>query len=203
VVTEPLRVLVADSAPTRYGVRLALEGVAEICAEVGDRSGAIRSAVAEKPDLCLIGASLPGGGVEAARQICKALPDTLLVMLADTDGVEGLLAALRAGAIGYLPVGFDASQLRRAIAAVVSEQAAIPRAMVKELVDEIRAAERAAENDLTIRETQVLTLLRRGTSTARIAENLSISPVTVRRHISVLVRKAGVSGRDELLASLR
>ncbi len=201
--TKALRVLLADSAPTRFGVRLALDGIAAVCAEAGDRPAAVRHAIAERPDLCLIGGSLPGGGIDAIRQISKALPDTLIVMLADREGVDGLLDALRAGAIGYLPVGFEPSQLRRAIAAVLTEQAAIPRAMVKELVDEIRAAERAAENDLTMRETQVLTLLRRGTSTARIAEALSISPVTVRRHISVLVQKAGVSGREEMLATLR
>ena len=190
----------ADTAPTRLGVRLALEGMATICAEADDREGALRQALAERPDVCLIGRSLPGGGIAAVREICAALPTTAVVVLADSNDVDDLLASLRAGAIGYMSVGFEPAQLRRAIIAVHTKEAAIPRHMVRDLVDEIRALERAADGDLTLRQAQILTMLRRGHSTARIASSLSISPVTVRRHISVLVRKAGVSGRAQLLA---
>jgi len=195
-----MRVLVAANAPTRVGVRLALEGLATICAEADDRESAVRHARTQRPDVCLIGRSIPGGGIEAVREICATVPTAAVVVLADRTEVDDLLATLRAGAIGYMPVGFEPSQLRRAITAVHTKEAAIPRSMVRDLVDEIRALERAAAGDLTLRETQVLSMLRRGQSTARIAASLSISPVTVRRHISVLVRKAGVSGRAQLVA---
>ena len=196
--TAGLRVMVADNAATRLGVRMALEGFAEVCAEAGDRASAIASARSTRPDICLIGRSLAGGGIEAVREISDSLPDTSIVVLADGSEVEDLLLALRAGAIGYMPVDFEPGQLRRAIAAVGSGQAAIPRAMVRELVDEIRSFERFARGPLTLREMQVLAMLRRGDSTTHIAQSLDISPVTVRRHISVLVRKAGVRGRAEL-----
>ena len=194
----PLRVLVADNAPTRLGIRMALDGFATVCAEAGDRDAAVRAAVTSQPDVCLIGRSLVGGGIEAVREISRGVFRTSVVVLADSEEVDDLLLALRAGAIGYLPVGFEAAHLRRAIAAVGSEQAAIPRTMVMDLVDEIRSFERATSGALTLREMQVLTMLRRGESTARIAQGLSISPVTVRRHISELVHKAGVRGREEL-----
>jgi DNA-binding NarL/FixJ family response regulator len=129
------------------------------------------------------------------------VPGTAIVVLADRPEIDDLLQALRAGAIGYMPVGFDPAQLRRAITAVRSEQAAIPRSMVRELVDEIRSFESVVQGQLTLRERQVLAMVRRGDSTARIAQRLAISPVTVRRHISVLVRKAGVASRAELLAT--
>ncbi len=194
-----LRVLVADNAPTRLGVRMALDGLALICAEAADRKSAVAAAQEHSPDVCLVGRSLPGGGIEAVREISSSGLRTAIVVLADSQDVDDLVMALRAGAIGYLPVDFEPDQLRRAIVAVGSEQAAIPRTMVRDLVDEIRSFERATQGPLTLREMQVLAMLRRGDSTAHIARKLSISPVTVRRHTSVLVRKAGVTGRAELL----
>jgi DNA-binding NarL/FixJ family response regulator len=193
-----VRVLVADNAPTRLGIRMALDGFATVCVEAGDRAGAVRGASSSRPDVCLIGRSLVGGGIDAVREIRQGGSGASVVVLADSQEVDDLLLALRAGAIGYLPVDFEPEQLRRVIAAVRSEEAAIPRTMVMDLVDEIRSFERARSGPLTLREMQVLTMLRRGDSTARIAEGLSISPVTVRRHISELVQKAGVRGREEL-----
>jgi DNA-binding NarL/FixJ family response regulator len=72
--------------------------------------------------------------------------------------------------------------------------------MVLELARELRDVSRAADDGLTPREAQVLGMLRRGQSTGAIAERLEISPVTVRRHISTLVQKRGVDGRDALAA---
>jgi DNA-binding NarL/FixJ family response regulator len=199
--SSPLRVLVADNAPTRHGVRMALDGLATICAEAPDRSTAVEAAETHRPDVCLIGRSLPGGGIKAVYEISASVPRTAIVVLADRPEIDDLLLALRAGAIGYMPVGFDYAQLRRAITAVRSEQAAIPRSMVRELVDEIRSFESVVQGQLTLRERQVLAMVRRGDSTARIAQRLAISPVTVRRHISVLVRKAGVASRADLLST--
>ena len=200
--STPLRVLVADNAPTRYGVRMALDGLAVICAEAPDRRAAVEAAETHRPDVCLIGRSLPGGGIKAVREISALLQGTAIVVLADRPEIDDLLLALRAGAIGYMPVGFEAAQLRRAVVAVRSQQAAIPRSMVRQLVDEIRSFESVVQGELTLRERQVLAMVRRGESTARIAQHLDISPVTVRRHISVLVRKAGVAGRADLVATL-
>lgn len=201
--SQPLRALVADNAATRHGVRMALDGLGVICAEASDRKGAVEAADTHRPDVCLIGRSLPGGGIKAVREISERVPAAAIVVLADRPEIDDLLMALRAGAIGYMPVGFEAAQLRRAIVAVRSDQAAIPRSMVRELVDEIRSFDRVVEGQLTLRERQVLTMVRRGDSTARIAQHLDISPITVRRHISVLVRKAGVTGRAELVATLK
>jgi DNA-binding NarL/FixJ family response regulator len=73
--------------------------------------------------------------------------------------------------------------------------------MVRSLVDELRATERAAGERLTARQAEILAMLRRGDSTARIAAHLAISPVTVRRHISQLAHKAGAGDRGELMSS--
>ena len=193
------RVLVADSAPTRLGVRMALQGMAAVWAEAANLEDAVRAARRLQPDVCLVGQLLPGGGIETVRRLSEAVPDAAVVLLACSN--DALLAALRAGALGYVPAGADAAQLRRIVRAVLAREASIPRSMVLELVDELRATERAADERLTVRQAQILGMLRRGDSTAGIAENLAISPVTVRRHISKLVQKVGVSGRGGLIAA--
>jgi len=199
--SESVRVLVADSEPTRVGVRLALDGYATICAEAGDVEQAVAAAVAEGPEICLIGRQLRGDGIEAVRRIAELLPHTRIVLLAGGDDVDDLLAALRGGAVGYVAPGFDGQQLRRAIDAVLASEAAVPRSMVLDLVDELRALERAADDHLTVREAQILSMLRRGHSTSVIAARLAISPVTVRRHISKLMHKVGATDRGELVTA--
>lgn len=201
--SQRLTVLVADSAPTRLAVRMTLGAGVELCAEAASARAAVRAAVATRPDLALIGRSLSGGGIEAVREIRERVPECAVVVLADSDDTADLVAVVRAGAIGYLPVGFTSAQLERAIGAIREHQAAIPRSMVRELLDEIHLSGRAVSGGLSLREEQVLRMLSAGESTGSIATSLAISPVTVRRHISALVRKAGVAGRTELIRSQR
>jgi DNA-binding NarL/FixJ family response regulator len=200
VMTRRIRLLLADSAPTRAGIRMALDGEAEVCAEVDDVAQAIRAAKREQPDVCLISRALCGEGMATVRGICRAAPNVALVVLAASSDDEDLLDAIRAGAIGYVPGGLDAARLRRVVQAVVSNEAVVPRAMVLDLVMELRGGGAGADA-LTSREAQVLGMLRRGHTTSAIAERLGIAPVTVRRHISELVHKFGVEDRTQLLST--
>jgi len=195
------RVLVADSAPTRLGVRMALEGVADVCAEAANLDDAVQAARRVRPDVCLVGQLLPGGGIETVRRLTEVVPDVAVVLLACGEDTNDLLAALRAGALGYVPAEVDARQLRRVVSAVHAHEASVPRSMVRDLVDELRSSERSADGRLTARQAQILGMLRRGDSTAGIASHLAISPVTVRRHISTLAQKVGASDRGELVSS--
>ncbi len=195
-----LRLLIADNGPTRAGIRLALGSDMEICAEAGNTEQAIRAAMREQPDVCLVGRDLPGDGLSAVRGICRAAPRAAAVVLTEVRDVDDLLDAVRAGAIGYVPDAVDADRLRRIIAAVAAGEAVVPPAMVLELLKELRGNGAGAEL-LTGREAQVLGMLRRGHTTAAIAERLEITPVTVRRHISELVHKLGVRDRSELIAA--
>lgn len=195
-----IRLLLADAAPTRAGIRMALDGEAEVCAEVDDVTQAIRAAKREQPDVCLIGRALCGDGMATVRGICRAAPNVALVVLAAYSDDEDLLDAIRAGAIGYVPGGLDAARLRRIVQAVASNEAVVPRAMVLDLVMELRGGGAGADA-LTSREAQVLGMLRRGHTTSAIAERLGIAPVTVRRHISELVHKFGVEDRSQLLST--
>jgi DNA-binding NarL/FixJ family response regulator len=195
------QVLVADSAPTRLGVRMALKGVASVCAEAANIDDAVREARRSEPDVCLVGQLLPGGGVEAVRRLSEAVPEAAVVLLACTDDPSDMLAAVRAGALGYIPADVGAAQLRRVVRAVNANEAAVPRSMVRDLVDQLREPARPSDERLTLRQAQILGLLRRGDSTAEIAAHLGISAVTVRRHISALAQKIGATDRGELIAS--
>ena len=191
------KVLVAERGATRIGIRLALEGHAKVCAEAETSEEAIRAAKREQPDLCLIGADIPGGIAVAVRGVVRAAPTTKVLVLADEVDADGMLDAIRAGAVGYAPGGLTPELLRRLVAAAQAREAVLPRALVLDLLQEVRSGGEA--NGLTTREAQVLGMVRRGHSTATIADRLEIAPVTVRRHISELVRKLGVASRAELV----
>jgi DNA-binding NarL/FixJ family response regulator len=199
--SDPPRLLIADYPPARLGVRMALADVVSICAEADDAAEAIDAAAREQPDLCIVSLELPGGGIAAVKGIVKVAPTASVIVIAGSGTSSDLLASVRAGAVGYVPGDFDGQQLQRVVQAVLAHEAAVPRSMVHELVLELRAAMTPGGADLSPRETQVLQMLRRGQSTAAIAGELEISPVTVRRHISVLVGKLGVAGRGALMVS--
>ena len=199
--TRRVRLLIADHAPTRAGVRMALEGEVDICAEAGDAGLAIRAAMREQPDVCLVGREIPGDALLAVRGICRAAPAAAVILLAAERDVDDLLEAVRAGATGYVPGAVDGGRLRRIIRAVAANEAVVPRSLVLELMLELRGSI-AGSDGLTARESQVLGMLRRGHTTAAIAERLQIAPVTVRRHISELVRKLGVEDRRSLNGSV-
>ena len=161
---------------------------------------AIRLAKALQPDVCLIGRDIAGHDLASVGEICRAAPACAVVVLSEVRDVEDMLAAVRAGAVGYVPGAVEGDRLRRIVAAALNDEAIVPRTMVHELLLELRAGGAGADA-LTARESQVLGMLRRGQSTAAIAERLQITPVTVRRHISELVRKLGVADRSELVNS--
>jgi DNA-binding NarL/FixJ family response regulator len=195
--TDRLRLMIADREATRVGIRMALDGEVQICAEVEEAEQAIRAAKREQPDVCLVGDGLAGSAMTAVRGICRAAPDAAVVVLTERHDVDLLLDYVRAGAVGYVPGVLDGERLRRIVRAVGEREAVVPRSMVLELLLELRGRGNGADA-LTTRESQVLGMLRRGHSTAEIAERLVIAPVTVRRHISELVRKLGVEGRAQL-----
>jgi DNA-binding NarL/FixJ family response regulator len=197
---DPARVLIADHSLTRLTVRMALEqdDALEIETEAGHAEEAIVEAERTQPDVCLVGWDIPGGGLATVQGIFRVAPNCAVVALASTSNTDDLLAAVRSGAIGYVHGGTTSEGLRKTVQAVLSGEAAVPRSMVRDIVLELRASALVPTN-VSEREGQVLTMLRGGHSTTEIARRLQISPVTVRRHISELVQKFGVSDREGLL----
>jgi DNA-binding NarL/FixJ family response regulator len=211
-VSGPIRVLLADDhAPTRAGVRQVLEGDGfTVCAEVASGPAAVEAALAEAPDVCLLDIRMPGGGIAAASEIAHALPDTAIVMLTVSRDDADLFDALRAGACGYLLKDVDRAELPAALRGALAGEAPLPANLVARLIEEFR--ERGRRKRLLLkrnpgvqlrnREWEVLELLREGLSTAEIAQRLFIAEVTVRTHVSSILKKLRVPDRESAVQLL-
>ncbi|MFC3689796.1 response regulator [Aquipuribacter hungaricus] len=203
--SAPLRVVVADDhAPTRETVREALEaGGCEVVAEAGSASGALAAAAEHRPDVCLLDISMPGSGLLAAADITQALPGVVVVMLTASTDDDDLFAALRAGASGYLVKDMDPDRIAPALRGVMAGEAALPRWLVRKVVDEFRTEPRRplslrpkrSPSQLTPREQEILDLMAEGLSTEEIAARLFVAQVTVRTHISTVLKKLRVPDR--------
>jgi DNA-binding NarL/FixJ family response regulator len=198
------RVVVADDhPPTRAGVRLSLEEAGfTVCAEAANAAAAFDACVEHAPDVALLDIHMPGNGISAAARITAALPDTAVVMLTVSRDDVDLFEALRAGARGYLLKDIDPARLGPALQGVLEGEAALPRNLVSRLMDEFRGRDerpvrpQGPLSTLTSREWDTLELMRQGLTTAQIAEKLFVSPVTVRTHVSAILRKLQVTNRD-------
>jgi DNA-binding NarL/FixJ family response regulator len=206
------RVLLAErDRSTRAGLRLALHdaGLA-VVAEAEDRDSAVAAAVELRPDVALVSTDLAGGGIDTTRMIAERVPGTKVVVLsAKPDGQE-LLAAVLAGATGYLSKEISPERLPQALEGVIRGEVALPRRYTQHLLDQLRGREiertrvsAHANAALTDREWEILRLLGEDASTVQMAQRLEISEVTVRRHISAVLRKLGVKDRAGAAEVLR
>jgi DNA-binding NarL/FixJ family response regulator len=198
------RVLVAErTGPTRAGIRLALSGAGfDVVAEAGERDGAIAAALEHRPDVALVGTDLPGGGIDVARALTERVPGTKVIVLSPSPGEKEVLVAVLAGAAGYLSKAISLERLPHALDGVIRGEVALPREYTQHVLDELRGREidrtrvaAHANAALTDREWEILRLLGESASTVQMAQRLGISEVTVRRHVSSVVGKLGVSDR--------
>jgi DNA-binding NarL/FixJ family response regulator len=197
-------VIADDHPPTRAGVHAALEdGGFDVCAEASTAPDAVAAVAEHRPDIALLDVQMPGNGIAAAAEISRRFPETAVVMLTVSRSNEDLFDSLRAGAVGYLLKDTDPNRLPHALRGVLAGEAALPRTLVTRLVDEFRERSRkrrvpiigSRQVELTSREWEVLQLLRDGLRTEEIAGRLFVSPVTVRTHVSSILKKLQVRDR--------
>ena len=202
-------VLVEDEGLVRTSVRRILQrGGFTVRAEAETARDGIDATLRERPDICLVDVGLPGpGGIDVARELTRSAPEIAVVMLSASDRHEDLVDAIRAGAVGYLLKEMDPQRLASALRGVAEGEAAIPRALMAHLVKELQTQGRrrtvigkSGGADLTMREWEVLDMLCEELSTAEIAARLSLSQVTIRRHLSETMRKLGARSRGEAVA---
>ena len=206
MVERQLTVLIADDHPaTRAGIRASLEASDfRVCGEVGDAKAAVELALTERPDVCLLDVHMPGNGIAAASRISTALEDTAIVMLTVSRSDQDLFDSLRAGASGYLLKETEPERLPLALRGVLAGEAAIPRTLAARLIEEFRERGRRRKLpligrrgiELTSREWEVLDLMRQGCTTEQMAGRLFVSPVTIRTHISSILKKLHVTDRE-------
>jgi DNA-binding NarL/FixJ family response regulator len=211
-VDTPARVLIAaERRPTRARLRLALEGDAS-CSEAVDADGAVAAAVRERPDVCLLSLKAGASRMRATAEIVSRAPSVVVIVLTNRPDEEEFMAAMRGGAAGYLPQSLDPERLPFVVRSALRGEPAVPRRFVARLLAELQSQNQARRTfvrvgtervPLTIRESEVVELLRRGAKTAEIAAELGIAPVTVRRHIGSIEQKLGVSDRASVMRLLR
>ena len=203
---RPCVLVVGENASTRAGVRLALEPSVD-CYEARTMVEAAAVAAVVFPTVCLVSAE-GKNEMEIVAELSEIAPYAQIVVLTSEVREDQLLAAVRAGAVGYLSDSVDPVRLPFVIRGVMRGEAAIPRVLVTRLVNELRdrrqrrllLLESRKAVDLTAREWEVLEQLRRHATTKEIALSLSISEVTVRRHIGTLLNKLGVRDRKAAIA---
>jgi DNA-binding NarL/FixJ family response regulator len=207
-----VRVLLVDQDPlVRRVVRDALgAGGVSVVAEAGDGREAVDLAARCAPDVVLMDLVLPElDGPTAIRRIVSASPLVRVVVLTAANDANSGIAALKAGASGYVTKDVELSTLPRIIAAVANGEAAVSRAFVSVLIDRLRSAPegnaglRPVRSRLTPREWEVLDLLCAGYSLDDVTDTLVVSPETVRSHLQRAMRKLGVHSREAAVEAVR
>ncbi len=189
-------VLVGGQALVRAARRsvLARSGL-DVVADAAEVSVAADAAELHLPGLVLVDADVAGGCVRAVRRILDRAPAAAVLVVAPELDRKRLLAAVRAGAKGYVPETVGARGLVRAVEVALQGEAVIPRAGVAALIEEVRGGVREPTSvdgvalRLTAREADVVTRLHEGMTPKQIAMELDLSDVTVRRHLSSVARK--------------
>jgi DNA-binding NarL/FixJ family response regulator len=206
---DPVRVLVVDDHPVIRGVvRMACEanGQMRLVAEASSVDEASVACARARPDVLVVNAGLPGGGVAAIRRLRGEGFDGRVLVLAGDTGAGTVFEALRAGVDGYLPMSRGLHEVGSSILRVAYGErlidADLERAALGELGRFARVAREGSEvaSSLTRREREVLDLLSEGSTMSSVARRLGISPRTVESHAGKLYRKLGVRTRVQAVA---
>ena len=176
--TDPIRVAVADDHPMfRAGVVMSLreEDGIEVAGDAADGAAALALARAELPDVMVLDINMPGGGLETAQRIAVACPATRIVMLTVSEDEDDLLAAMKAGASGYVLKGAGASELAAVIRSVHAGEVYVAPALAWGMLREMRTPRTSPYDELTEREREVLELVAEGLSNQEVGERLSLA----------------------------
>jgi NarL family two-component system response regulator LiaR len=201
--TSPIRVLIADDhAILRKGIRALLktEPDIEVVGETSDGLETVAQADALRPDVILMDLVMPEmDGIEATRRITADLPGVRILVLTSFAADDKVFPAIKAGALGYLLKDSGPAELVQAIHQVHRGQPSLEPAIALKMLHEIsHPLERPLTPDpLSEREMEVLRLLAQGKSNRDIADQLVITELTVKTHVSNILSKLHVASRTQ------
>ena len=206
--SEPHRILVIDDdSVVRSAYRAFFAGQTEfaVCGEAENGAEGVQAYATLQPDLVLMDLQMPVlNGIGATEQICRRWPTACVVAMTTFGSNEYVVAALRAGAAGYLlkDVGGPGllAGLRQALAGEMPLSAAVRRELVASVVDaEPSPPPDPAEVTLTAKEGEVLGRLAQGLTNAQIAAQLYVSEGSVKQYLVQLGKKLGITSRTGIL----
>ncbi|MFD5511812.1 response regulator [Streptomyces sp. NPDC127051] len=205
---DPIKVMIADDQMmVRQGFTVLLNAQPdiEVVGQAVDGADAVARVAELGPDVVLMDIRMPGmGGIEATSIITTAPDSAVKVLVLTTfDLDEYVYEALRAGASGFLLKDASADQLAEAVRVVAAGEALLSPNITKRLITEFsrmgapRAPSKARIDELTERETEVLSLIAQGLSNAEIAAHLVVAEQTVKTHVGRILVKLGLRDRTQ------
>ena len=197
----PIRLLIVDDHPVvRDGLRgmLADDPGLEVVGDASDGAEALRVVGTLRPDVILMDLRMPGlGGVATIRALAERNVPARVLVLTTYDTDSDVVLALVAGATGYLLKDSPRSELVRAIRAAARGEAVLAPSVATRLITQLRAP---AQDALSDRELEVLTLIARGETNRGAAARLFISEATVKTHLLHIYEKLDVNDRAAAVA---
>lgn len=205
------RILLVDDHPLFLdGVRAALSGHPdlEVVDTAATRAAALDLAASLRPDVVIMDLNLPdGSGIDATRDLLAAEPGLRVLVMTMSADDDAVVAAMRAGARGYVVKGAGREDLLHAVRTVAAGGAVFSPSVADRLGDFFGGLAalpgRESFPQLTEREREVLDLLARGYDNRRIARELFLSDKTVRNHVSNVLARLGVTDRAEAILRAR
>jgi DNA-binding NarL/FixJ family response regulator len=197
--TNPIRILLADDHPiVRDGLRaiLSTQPDFEVVGEASNGAETVQQILQLRPDVALLDLGMPVvDGVEALKRLREANAETRVIAFTAFDTDERIVAAVRAGAQGYLLKGAPRDEIFHAIRVVSAGGSLLQPVVASKLMQHLNPQ----PDELTPRELEVLQCLARGHSNKEIAATLFITERTVKFHLSSIMGKLGASNRTEVV----
>ncbi|MCA9872415.1 MAG: response regulator transcription factor [Anaerolineales bacterium] len=202
MMSEQIRLLVVDDHPLfRQGVvaSLSAEPDLTVVGEASSGEEAQRLAGDLLPDVLLMDITMPGvGGIAAARQINASWPVVRIVMLTVSEDQDNLMAALKAGARGYVLKGVSARELANAVRIVAGGDVYISPSLASGILFEMtQSPPDDLMGNLTGREKEILTLVAEGLTNREIGEKLHLAEKTIKHYMTNVLQKLQVRSRVE------
>jgi len=180
----------------------------EVVGEAATGKVVVERAAELRPDVVLMDIQMPNvNGIEATRRVLEANPQVGVVVLTMFEDDDSVFSAMRVGARGYVLKGADPSEILKVVRAVAGGEAYFGPEIARRLMDFFSAPKPASPEEtfpeLTSREREILDLIARGHTNAKIAARLFVSPNTVRNHISHIFAKLQVADRAQAIVRAR